>query len=147
MAQAHLPRLLLAIVCWIVTTVLMVVVVIALRETLLLILVTLELHRYTIRLTNMVGAIVLGLGAMVTIMLVEHHYRTAASYTQLAVRFTLLAGIGVLLLFVTHAGHVLTALATGIFERLRLSMAGVELAVGLALLWLSSRLSRRVRSL
>ena len=132
-----------AYILWLVTIVLAVLTALALRDTFRLVLISLRLQRYTIYVDSQIVTLLLGFVLVLLVIIVEHLYRTAVPKGLLIVRALLVGGWLFLLLALVHGTHIaLVYWSNGVGDRLRLMVAGIELAIGIVFLWVRIRLYR-----
>lgn len=133
----------LAYFLWLVTIALAVLAALALRDTFRFVLISMQLHRYTIYANSQIVTLLLGFLVVLLVIVVEHMYRTAVPKGLLTVRALLVGGWLFLLLALVHGTHIAVAYwSNGVVDRLRLTVAGTELLVGIVLLSVRTRLRR-----
>ena len=135
--------MMLAYVLWFATMGLIILIILVARDVALYSLFSTDWRRYTVHLSNEILILLLGIGAVVFVVVIEHAFRTAQSYAALLRRFCRVLAGALLVLAGLHGLYGIMALQNGDLYGVRLTAAGVELLSALALLWFQRVLGRR----
>ena len=143
MSERGWLRIVLAYALWFAVQGAIVLIILVARQTISFAMVLTSWDRFTKTLTNEVVVLLLGLGGIVFVVVVEHAFRTAPSYSALLRRAALTMAVALIVLAALHGLSVMVAVGVGGPYTLRLEAVFFELLAAMLLLWIRGHLLPR----